>query len=282
MPAFYNAPMQGTETLALSSRWLDASGVRVHALVREGPRPVVFVHGLSASSAHFADAADRGELEGRGIVAIDLPGFGETKAPEGFGYSMREQADVFVSLVESAGLDEVTIVGHSMGGTIVVLASEALGDRVSSVVLAEAILVFDETLWSERISSSTLDDWRIEFAGICRRPEVYARGSLMRRRKASVERITPCITQTTAEAMHASATDLKAVARDPAVYERFLEMQPQPVYVFGELHDTTGFCRRVRADGARVAVVPRSGHLMMLDNPDGFYAIVAGAATGRG
>lgn len=275
MSAFYNASMQSTVTTALSSRWLDAGGVRVHALVREGPRPVVFVHGLSASSAYFADAADRPELEGRGIIAVDLPGFGATAAPDGFGYSMREQADVLAALIESAGIDDVTLVGHSMGGTVSLIATEALSEKLSSLVLAEAILVFDETLWSERISAVSLDDWREEFDDICRRPEIYARGSLLRRRKEAVERITPCIAQTSAEAMHASATDLQAVTRDPALYERFLTMSPSPVYVFGELHDTTRFCRMVRADGARVAVIPRAGHLMMLDNPDGFYAVVA-------
>ena len=278
MAAFYNAPMQSTDTTALSSRWLEAAGVQVHALVREGPRPVVFVHGLSASSAYFADAADRAELDGRGLVAIDLPGFGATAAPSGFGYSMREQADVLAALIEALGLDDVTLVGHSMGGTVSLIAMESLSERVSTLVLAEAILVFDETLWSERISAVTLEDWRAEYEDICRRPEIYARGSLLRRRQEAVDRIAPCVTQTTAEAMHASATDLQSVTRDPALYERFLTISPTPVYVFGELHDTTRFCRKVQSDGARVAIVPRAGHLMMLDNPDGFYAVVADAS----
>lgn len=276
MSAFYNARMQSTGTSALSTRWLESVGGRVHALVREGPRPVVFVHGLSASSAYFADAGERPELEGRGLVVIDLPGFGATSACSGFGFSMREQADVLVSVFEAMALDDVTLVGHSMGGTISLLAAEMLGNRLTELVLAEAILVFDETLWSERISSESLEEWRAELESICRRPEIYARGSLLRRRKEAVERITPCITQTTAEAMHASAVDLQAVTRDPALYDRFLTMRPRPVYVFGDLHDTSWFCRRVRSDGARVAIVPRSGHLMMLDNPAGFYAIVAG------
>lgn len=277
MPAFYNAPMRPTDTLSHSACWLAADDVRVHALVREGPRPVVFVHGLSASSAYFSEALERPELDGRGIVAIDLPGFGATEPPAGYGFSMREQSRVLAATIETAGLVDVTLVGHSMGGTISLMAAQSLAPRVAGLVLAEAILVFDETLWSERISAVSLDEYRIEFESICRRPEIYARGGLLRRRKDAVARIAPCITQTTAEAMHASAVDLKAEARDPWLYDLFLATRPQPIYVFGDLHDTTRFCRQVRADGARVAIVPGSGHLMMLDNPGAFYEIVASA-----
>lgn len=282
MRAFYNATMRTADETLLASSRIDAGGVRVHALVREGPDPVVFVHGLSASSAYFADAGERTELAGRGIVALDLPGYGDSTAPAGFGFRMREQADVVVAVIRALALDRVTLVGHSMGGTIALLASDALAARLEAIVLAEAIVVFDETLWSERISSVTLDDWRTEFASVCRRPDTYARGSLLRRRREAVERIAPCVLKTTAEAMHASATDLQAVVRDPDFYARFVARTPAPTYVFGDVHASTRFCRQIRADGVRVEIVPGAGHLMMLDNPDAFYAIVASAGRSAG
>lgn len=277
MPAFYNAAMQQTLTSSFVSKWFDVAGVRLHALVREGARPLVFVHGLSASSAFFSDAADRPELDGRGLIVVDLPGYGASVAPPGFACTMREQAGVLVSLFESEDLRDVTLVAHSMGGTVAMLAIDSLADRVNRLVLAEAILVFDETIWSERISSGTLDEWRVEFASMCRRPEIYARGSMLRRNKAALARITPCLSQTTAEAMYASAVDLQAEARNPALYQRFLSLRPTPTYMIGELHDTSWFYRRLVSDGARVVIVPGSGHLMMLDNPDVFYAEVAEA-----
>jgi pimeloyl-ACP methyl ester carboxylesterase len=251
---------------------------RVRAIARPGPRPVVFVHGLAASSAYFADAGARPELAGRGVVALDLPGFGATPAPDGFGFTMREQAEVVARAVEAVAPDaSATLVGHSMGGTISVLAVDEMGARVARLVVAEAILYFDPTLWSEEIAAMSEPEWAEAFAGLMRRPEVFARGAMLRRRPEAVARVAPALLQTSAEAMRRSAVDLQSTAADPTLYERFLALAPPPVYVFGGYHDNTTVHARLTRDGARVEVVPRAGHLMMLDNPDAFYAIVGGA-----
>jgi pimeloyl-ACP methyl ester carboxylesterase len=253
---------------------LEAAGARVRALARPGPRPVVFVHGLSASSAYFADAADRAELAGRGLLAIDLPGFGGSPAPAGFGFTVDEQAAVVAAAAERAGGDAITLVGHSLGGTIALVVAERLGPRVAALVLAEAILTYDPALWSEQIARMSEDAWAEAFAAIQRRPDIYARGSMLRRNKAAVERIAPCVLQTTAHAMRASAVALQEAQLREGYYARYLALARPKTFVFGDLHDNTAFFAALKRDGARIAVVPRAGHLMMIDNPDAFYAIV--------
>lgn len=259
---------------ALESIAIDAGGVRVHALARDGERPIVFVHGLAASSAYFADAGARPELDGRGIVAIDLPGFGRSPAPDGFTYAMGEQAAVLVSAIAALGLERVTLVGHSMGGTISILAVPAIRDRLERLVLAEGVFERDSELWSERIAAMPPDAWAREFDEIVKRPEVYARGGMLRRRKEAIRQIAPAITETTAHAMRASAIALQEATERERFYERFLALDLPRVYVFGAIHDTTRIYTRMLADGAPTAVVPRAGHLMMLDNPDAFYSLL--------
>jgi pimeloyl-ACP methyl ester carboxylesterase len=44
-----------------------------------------------------------------------------------------------VAVVEALGLDDLILVGHSMGGPVALLAAERLGDRVRGVVAVEAL-----------------------------------------------------------------------------------------------------------------------------------------------
>ena len=254
---------------------IDTGAGLVHALVRPGPRPVVFVHGLAASSAFFLDAWECERLDGRGLVALDLPGFGETPAPEGFGFTMREHAEALAAAVEALDLWQVTLMGHSMGGTVAVLASGRLAPRLEALVLAEGVLRRDVEIWSDALARRSPDAWAREFADIRRRPRVFARGLMLRRRNEALSRITPAVTQTTAEAVFASAVDLQRTAEDPSVYARFVGLDVPRCFVYADYHAGMRFVDRLRHDGVPTAVVPRAGHAMMLDNPDAFYRIVA-------
>ena len=256
---------------------IDTGAFLVRARVRSGPRPVVFVHGLAASSAFFLDAWECEELAERGLVALDLPGFGETDAPKGFGFTMREQADVLAEAIEALDLREVTLMGHSMGGTIAVLAAERLVPRLEALVLAEGVLRRDVEIWSEALARRSPDAWAREFADIRRRPQIFARGLMQRRRTEALTRITPAVTQTTAEAVFASAVDVQQAAGDPSLYDRFVSLDLPRCFVYADFHEGMGFVDRLRRDGIPLAVVPRAGHAMMLDNPAAFYRIVAGS-----
>ncbi len=273
----YNPRVPSTDTdQTLEEIELNLAGICVHAVARAGPRPIVFVHGLAGSSTYFLEAAARAEISGRGLLALDLPGFGRTLAPDGFGFTMREQASILVAAVEAVEGD-ITLVGHSMGGTIALLASAEIRDRLAALVIAEGVISYDATLWSEQIARISTSEWARAFADLQRRPEIFVRGGMVRRRRDAVARVAPAVLQTSALAMRASAADLHEVSVDPALYDRFLSMSPDPVYVFGDYHDNTSMYARLRSDGARVELVHRAGHLMMLDNPDGFYRIVANA-----
>jgi len=264
------------ERAPLTTSEVLVDGIAIHALVRPGPRPVVFVHGLANSSAYFDDAGDREELSGRGIVAFDLPGFGRTAAPDGFTFSMEQQARVVVGLIEALDLDDVTLVGHSMGGTIALLAAEALAGRLAELIVAEGKLRLEPYVWSARIAAEPFEVWERTFADMQRRAEIVVRGGMLRRRVHAIRRAAPALRQTTARAMHASAIALQRTAADPALYDRFLSFARPCRYLFGENNLHVTLYQRLVGDGATVEIVPGAGHQMMLDNPDGFYQAVVG------
>src|SRR5262249_18462409 len=81
-----------------------------------GP-PVLLVHGLLGES--FCWRFNIHVLGQRHtVMALDLPGFGENRAPRHADCSMEAQAIRLAGLLEKLNLEQVDVVGSSWGGAV--------------------------------------------------------------------------------------------------------------------------------------------------------------------
>lgn len=107
-----------------------------------GPRdslttPFVLVHGLGAS-LHYWAAIIPDLSRDRRVVAIDIPGFGDSPAlPKPL--TAEALASAITKLVAVLGLERPVIVGHSLGGLLAILAAQELD--AERVVLLDGHLV---------------------------------------------------------------------------------------------------------------------------------------------
>ncbi|NIV27972.1 MAG: alpha/beta fold hydrolase [Anaerolineae bacterium] len=98
---------------------LTVAGARAHYAHRRpvpasGP-PVVFVHGAGGTHQHWLYQVR--DLPHSPTYALDLPGHGRS---EGQGRDViSAYGDWLVAFLDAAGLDQAVLVGHSMGGAIV-------------------------------------------------------------------------------------------------------------------------------------------------------------------
>lgn len=67
------------------------------------------------------------------VVAIDLLGFGGSEKP-GSGYSMEDQAKLVAEALGELGVEDATVVGHSMGGAVATALSEVPDSPVARLV----------------------------------------------------------------------------------------------------------------------------------------------------
>jgi len=90
----------------------------------DGP-DVLMVHGWASSGRMWQRLMD--DLAGQyRCTALDLPGFGESDKPHDSWYSIARYARLVEKFSQTLGLREPALVGHSMGGTIVLsIASQA-------------------------------------------------------------------------------------------------------------------------------------------------------------
>lgn len=93
-------------------------GVELHVHdIGEG-EPIVFVHGWPLTHRMFESQYPHLLDEGFRCIGVDLRGFGESDKPYGeYGYDTF--ADDLKTVLETMGLDGVTLVGFSMGGGVV-------------------------------------------------------------------------------------------------------------------------------------------------------------------
>ncbi|TMK26876.1 MAG: alpha/beta hydrolase [Actinobacteria bacterium] len=95
---------------------------------------VVFVHGNPGSSTDWtALVAGAGEL-GR-AVAVDMPGFGKARAPEGFAFDVPAYADFLGRALEQLQIERVHLVLHDFGGPFGLLWGVSHPAAWASVVL---------------------------------------------------------------------------------------------------------------------------------------------------
>ncbi len=89
-------------------------------------KPLLLVHGLGASWQSWSTVVDRLAAE-REVVAVDLPGFGETPPLVG-KVSVATLADALVGFLEAEDLRSIDLVGSSMGARLVLeLARRGVG-----------------------------------------------------------------------------------------------------------------------------------------------------------
>jgi pimeloyl-ACP methyl ester carboxylesterase len=113
-----------------------------------GPQALVCLHGLGGTKASFLPtlAALAGDYR---VVALDLPGFGDSDKPIGAPYDAPWFARVAFDALDALGLGSAHLAGNSMGGRVAIEAGLIDRSRVRSLVLlCPALAWLRERRWT--------------------------------------------------------------------------------------------------------------------------------------
>jgi len=113
---------------------LGLAGLRL----TQGDIPVLALHGWLDNANSFAPLAPF--LEGLDLVAIDLPGHGQSAhRPQGVRYHFDDNVFDVLRAADQLSWERFHLLGHSMGGAISTLVAAACPDRVISIVNIEGL-----------------------------------------------------------------------------------------------------------------------------------------------
>jgi pimeloyl-ACP methyl ester carboxylesterase len=104
----------------------------------EGKEAVVFVHGWSCN-LNFWKANIPAFVDQTRVIAIDLPGHGESDKPQ-ITYSMDLFARAIDAVLIDAGVERATLVGHSMGTPVIRQFYRMYPDKTRALVIVDGSL----------------------------------------------------------------------------------------------------------------------------------------------
>lgn len=111
-------------------------GVLIHyQILGTGDPAIVLVHGWANSMAIWGEHPRTLSASHR-VVNLELAGHGRS-GTERSDWTMGAFGEDVAAVVDHLGLDEVVLVGFSLGGAVVIEAAERLGERALGVVLVD-------------------------------------------------------------------------------------------------------------------------------------------------
>jgi pimeloyl-ACP methyl ester carboxylesterase len=132
---------------------ISADGNEIHYQVQgQGKPAIVFIHGWCCDRSYW-DAQLPHFAQKYIVVAIDLAGHGESGLDRK-EWTMGAFGEDVVAVVNKLNLEQVVLVGHSMGGFVILEAARRIPERVIGLVGVDTLQNFEDKLSQEQI-----DDW---------------------------------------------------------------------------------------------------------------------------
>jgi pimeloyl-ACP methyl ester carboxylesterase len=270
--------MNVAETAPFTTRRLGGLAVDDYGTA-DGRTPLVLLHGMTFDRSIWRPLVDRLEQAdpGRRVLAIDLPGHGDS--PEQESYDLATVPAHLHGVIKEAGLTSPVIAGHSAGALAATVYAarfpvsgminvdqplqlgefaafvRSLRDRLEGPGFAETWQLFWDSFHTERLPADAQQLVRAN----CRPRQQVVTGFWREVMYGSIEEITgqtgqalSAIGQTGVPYLHIAGEEL------PAGYQEWL----------------TGLI-----PGATFAVWPGSGHFPHLARPDEFARVLAGTGS---
>jgi pimeloyl-ACP methyl ester carboxylesterase len=244
----------------------SADGVSIAYEVHGKGRPViVFVHGWSCDRTYWKDQVAYFS-ERYKVVTIDLGGHGESGTGR-TNWTIYSFGTDVATVIRKLGLKRALLVGHSMGGDVIVDAALQAQGRVSGLILCDAYKSLSEDISIVSIQNFVKDfaaDFHGEVHEFVKDLFLPTSDSLLVSHVADDMAMAP--PAVALSALSSSLMHGRQITHD-------LEKLKLPVVSFNP-DDTPTDKDAMRAQGVDVAIMPGVGHFMMLEDPKTFNELL--------
>jgi pimeloyl-ACP methyl ester carboxylesterase len=261
-------------------------------------RTVVLLHGRNFPSSYWAPVIKMLSEAGYRVVVPDQIGFGKSSKPLG-ELHFDTLARNTIALLDHLRIEKVDIVAHSLGGMLGVRIARAYPDRVTHLVLTAPIGLEDYRLYVPPTPTEKILDNEDKLSADGYRKQLQTNYAL----KLPPDQVTPFIdarfnikgSADYPRWLRAFVSSAQMIYREPVAHEIAL-ISPPTLFIMGaDDHNAPGrpnapealrakmgqnadLARAFAAQmpDARAEVIPDTGHLVFLEAPEKFDALVLG------
>ncbi|WP_036600865.1 alpha/beta fold hydrolase [Olivibacter sitiensis] len=119
-------------------------------------RVVVLLHGKNFNGAYWEQTAKDLSDEGYRVIVPDQIGFGKSSKPVSIQYTFQLLASNTKGLLDSLGIDRISLLGHSMGGMLATRFALSYPDMVEKLILENPIGLED---WKIHVPYQAVEEW---------------------------------------------------------------------------------------------------------------------------
>lgn len=250
----------------------SADGIPVRYETRgEGGPTLVFIHGWCCNRS-FWEPQIRFFSEHQQVVAIDLAGHGESGGDRKDSTMAAFGQDV-AAVVRHLKLPRVILIGHSMGGPVMLEAGALLKEELAGLIAVDAFTDPDEAYTYQQMTDY-LRPFQDDFpkamrAALLHEEDFFRKGTDQK----LIDRILPVMTSAPAEMGQSAFLGMLDFAN---TRQRPLMAKVKAPFL----------CINAKRDEAKVAdgkkhapqfeviALPESGHFLMMEHPDEFNALL--------
>jgi len=265
---------------------VDIEGLSMHYVDLGAGEPVVMIHGIADSTYSWHQNAQALVDAGFRVILVDQPGFGRSAIPAtGWTYSVENQAEAVLRVVNRLGIDRFQLVGHSLGGGESLYLAWRHGDRITRVAVVSPV--------SQRTSCPFgIGTDIVAFAAGTR----WFTSRALRSAYYRSEKVTDVIVDEYARLLdrpgRMGSGVLGGVCRSyfSSEYDRMVEgyrdLKPELLILWGE-QDTwhpVAFGTRLQSlvPGSRLELIPEAGHAVHQERADAVNTLVVRFLGGQG
>jgi pimeloyl-ACP methyl ester carboxylesterase len=235
-----------------------------------GP-PLVLLHPLGADRKVWRPVTERLAAE-REVLAVDLPGFGDSPPLEGPGEpAPAALAEAVAAGLAALGIEDFDVAGNSLGGWVAL--ELGLSGRARSVVAIGPAGLWPEPLPPRRGSARTAARIALPFAGLLARVPALRRVA-MAMFVAHPERMPARAARDLIRAYALAPGFAEVNAAMRANTFSGLERMPVPVTLAWPEHDRIVSRLRHPPPNVRTVILRDAGHLPMWDDPEQVAALL--------
>jgi pimeloyl-ACP methyl ester carboxylesterase len=126
--------MNTSFTSKIEEHCITVNGIRTRYLTAGAGEPIVLIHGIGGFAERWQPAIDQMSPAYR-VLAPDVVGFGRSDKPKDRVYTYQTFATFILSFLDALQLQQLTLIGHSLGGGIALQTSIYAPGRIKKLVI---------------------------------------------------------------------------------------------------------------------------------------------------